>query len=106
VDVPAQLPNLPLGAEVRHNLLLAVREILNNSLKHSKCNQVWIVMEYSHSQIAIQIRDNGVGILAPTGRTGNGLENIRRRLETLGGHVNIESASSGTRVTLALRIAQ
>lgn len=34
-EMPTQLPRLPLRADIRHNVFLAVKEALNNVLKHS-----------------------------------------------------------------------
>jgi len=36
LDVPGHLPALPLSADVRHNLFLAVKEALNNIVKHAQ----------------------------------------------------------------------
>ena len=39
LDVPAQLPDRPVSTEARHNLFMAVKEALNNALKHSGRNR-------------------------------------------------------------------
>ncbi len=44
-EVPATFPALPLRADIRHNVFLAVREAFNNALKHSKCTEVWLRMK-------------------------------------------------------------
>jgi ligand-binding sensor domain-containing protein/signal transduction histidine kinase len=105
VEVPAQLPIQALGAEVRHNLLLAVREAMNNIVKHSRGKSVRVAMDYAHPRLTIEIEDDGVGF-EKTPRQGNGLANIRHRIETLGGNVEIQNLAQGTRVRLTLKIEE
>ena len=40
--MPNDLPNLPLRAEVRHNVFLAIKEAFHNVLKHSGATEVWL----------------------------------------------------------------
>ena len=40
LDVPAQLPDRPMSTEARHNLFMAVKEALNNVLKHAHATEV------------------------------------------------------------------
>ena len=42
LDIPLQLPAMPLSADVRHNLFLAVKEALNNIVKHAGASAVKI----------------------------------------------------------------
>ena len=44
LDLPPELPDQPVSTEVRHNLFMAVKEALNNVLKHARprrCASVW-----------------------------------------------------------------
>jgi signal transduction histidine kinase len=43
-DVSRDLPQVSLDAERRHNIFLAVREALNNAVKHSGAREVWLRM--------------------------------------------------------------
>lgn len=100
-DVPAAIPPLPLRADVRHNVFLAVREALNNALKHSKCAEVWLRMKIHQEEVVVQIEDNGAGFSpAGTGPDGNGLGNMGARLAECGGRMEMVSApGKGTCVT-------
>jgi len=92
LDLPAQLPDWPMSTESRHNLFMAVKEALNNVLKHARASEVSITLSVSGSATVITITDNGCGF-TPTSatRSGNGLENMRRRLEQLGGRFLLET---------------
>ena len=106
LDLPAAVPAQPLRAEVRHNLFLAVREALNNVLKHSGAQHVWVRLEISHHEIAIDIRDDGRGFASACGTRGNGLDNMRQRLEQIGGQMELEQGTQGTTVNFYIPLNQ
>jgi signal transduction histidine kinase len=92
------LPPAPLTSEVRHNLYLAVREALNNIAKHSQAAEVWLRIQWRQDALHIDIEDNGCGFSHPSGNgnpPGEGLANMRRRLEQIGGHFACDSRPGG-----------
>jgi ligand-binding sensor domain-containing protein/two-component sensor histidine kinase len=102
LDVPAQLPDQPVSTETRHNLFMAVKEALNNALKHAEASEVRIGLEAMDGRMAITITDNGRGFSAGQAQSkGNGLENMNRRLAQIGGRFVLESEPGrGTRIRL------
>ncbi len=116
LDVPVQLPAWPITAEVRHNLFLAFKEALNNVLKHAAASEVCISLNSAADRFTLAIRDNGVGFVPDTLRrsgsdasdriaSGNGLANMRARLEKLGGRCEIQSApGQGTEVKFSVAV--
>ena len=103
-DVPAGLTELPLGVIFRHSLVLAVREALNNALKHSGAKEIWLRLACEPGCLRIQIQDQGRGFDARAARKeGNGLKNLRDRLAALGGIAEVQSApGQGTTVRLTV----
>ena len=104
-DMPLDLLHQSLSAEVRHHLYLCSKEALNNVVKHAGATEVWLRLELLAEGFRIVIEDNGKGfdMTAPLTR-GNGLCNMRRRLEELGGKCQIDSApGAGTRVTFSMQ---
>ena len=94
-----------LGGRLRHALLLAVKETLNNIERHAHATEVEFRMTFAEDQLEIVISDNGKGFDAKTKRGGNGLKNLSLRLSQLGGRYVIESSmGKGTIVTIALRV--
>ena len=92
LDVPAQLPDRPVSTEVRHNLFMAVKEALNNVLKHAQATEVRIGLGVTDGRMTITITDNGRGFLPGQARAkGDGLENMKQRLEQIGGRFVLES---------------
>lgn len=112
VNLPRTLPHHPLSAEARHNLFLAFEEALNNVLKHSGASHVKLEMKSAPDTFAIQLTDDGRGFepdrVTPTpGQTskrgGNGLINIRERLNSVGGRCELRSQSGqGTAVLFSI----
>lgn len=98
---PVEIASYELTGEKRRNIFLCVKETLNNVLKHSGANLVTIEIKVK-DQLEIRISDNGKGIdMENLRRFGNGLKNIARRMEVIGGKFSIES-DHGTLTTLTL----
>jgi ligand-binding sensor domain-containing protein/signal transduction histidine kinase len=107
-EMPATLPATPLTADIRHNVFLAVREALNNALKHSKCAEVWLKMKIDHGEVTLKIEDNGAGFTPRrTAPGGNGVGNMAARLAECGGRMELDSApGTGTRVSFIFPLKQ
>jgi signal transduction histidine kinase len=103
LDIPIELPGIPLEAEQRHELFLVFKEALNNIIKHSGASEVRISLRIEPDSIRLVVEDNGRGFDAttlPDGK-GNGLPNMRNRLQRLGGKVEVHSEpGKGTRVEI------
>jgi signal transduction histidine kinase len=101
-DIPEDMPSTPLVGKARHCLFLAVREALNNAVRHSRADLVRLEIRAENSSLRIAVEDNGCGF-APEQTTDagthEGLTNMRRRMEEIGGRFQITSRpGGGTRV--------
>ncbi|MCW5555655.1 MAG: ATP-binding protein [Verrucomicrobiae bacterium] len=101
-EMPPGLPHLPLRADLRHNVFLALKEALNNVLKHSGATQVWLRLTLDEESVRLEVEDNGRGFNphqpAPGG---NGVENMKSRLAECGGRTELLSEPGrGTKVRL------
>ena len=107
-SLPTKLPSIRIATDVRHNLFLAVKEVLNNTLKHAQATRIELAISATDKQLAIVMADDGQGMPAAIPpetdayrRTGHGLTNIQERLTGIGGSVQIEtSPGRGTKVWL------
>jgi len=118
LNVPICLPTLAVTAEVRHNVFLALKESLHNVVKHANASEVEVLLEIGANEIALVVADNGCGFAMRTGSQtvigaterqrlggGNGLCNVRKRLEDVGGCCEWETApGQGTRVKMIIMI--
>ena len=90
-NMPDSIPNIQLSGEKRRNIFLAVKEAMNNILKHAKANTVVINVKVT-DKLIIRIQDDGVGVDFETiRRFGNGLKNMKSRLERVNGKFTIEN---------------
>lgn len=91
-----------------HVLLGAVREALNNVLKHAGVEVSRVLVSSRASTLSVIVEDDGVGLAVGADEYGYGIPNsVRRRIHDLGGQVDIYSAlGEGTRVTLTLPIGR
>jgi signal transduction histidine kinase len=102
LDVPTRLPDQPVSTEERHNLFMAVKEALNNVLKHAGATEVRIALAVADSRLTMTIADNGRGFVPNLPHpNGNGLKSMKERLEAIGGRLRLESKpGEGTKVTM------
>lgn len=100
VDLPENLPDQTVPPDARHNLLLVVKEALNNIARHARATEVHLCISVSESQIAIGVMDNGCGFeSAPDNSECDGLRNMRQRMEEIHGEFQLKSQpGNGTRV--------
>lgn len=101
VDFPASVPHLFVSGELRRNVFLTVKESLHNVVKYAGAHAVHIGIDVT-DHLAVSIRDDGRGFV-PTGAVnasgGNGLRNMRRRIESIGGKFELVNGN-GVTVTL------
>jgi signal transduction histidine kinase len=100
------IPDLPLAATARHAIFLTAKEAQNNAAKHSMATEVRVNVSCEHRRLVITIEDNGRGF-DPSRQSGvrNGLENMRQRMESIGGTLYIKtSPGQGTQVRLEFTV--
>ena len=116
LDVPLDLPALALTADIRHNVFLAFKEALHNVVKHAQATEVHLSLELRQDGFMLLIADNGRGFTWHPGQDpaaepvdghriagGNGLTNMQKRLEEIGGCCGWDTApGEGTRAKLVV----
>lgn len=96
LDFPETPSERPLLAAVRHQLFLAVKEALHNAIKHSGASEIRLMLSEEDAWVRVAVIDNGAGLKAPNNSArGNGLANMRSRMESIGGHCEIGSPAAG-----------
>ena len=103
LDLPVELPAWQMTAETRHNLFLAFKEALNNTVKHAAATEVRILLELRADALVLIVKDDGRGFdrgqpsSLESGRiaSGNGLPNLESRLARIGGRCDISSNNGG-----------
>jgi signal transduction histidine kinase len=107
LDLPHDLPARPLPPDVRHNIFLIVKEALTNALRHAAASEVRVQAKVSANTLEILVQDDGKGFdsASPAGGKRNGLGNMRRRAEVIGGKLELQSTPGrGTSVKLSVNL--
>ena len=100
------MPALRLNADVRHNLFLAVKEVLHNIVRHAHASEVLVTFTLREGVLEIAVSDNGQGFDPSAPVEGNGLTNLRQRVAGIGGRCEIQAQpGAGANVRLLLPLA-
>jgi len=89
LEAPPQLPGTPITPELRHNVFLASKEAITNVVRHAQATAVSLRLHLEPASFTLEIEDNGCGLggLDPkAAQTRNGLRNMRKRMEDIGGN--------------------
>jgi signal transduction histidine kinase len=100
INSPHTIPDVELTGSKRRNIFLVVKECLNNIMKHANASSVLINIKTINNRLHIDISDDGIGIdPEKLNAFGNGLKNMQRRMESIGGKFIILS-QAGTTITI------
>ncbi|MEI6646363.1 MAG: ATP-binding protein [bacterium] len=92
VDIPDELPSVPLDSGIRHNVFLATREAIHNAVRHGHPSTVTLRMSVEDPRFTVEIKDDGQGFDVETAlAAGRGVANMRERMAQVGGELRITS---------------
>jgi signal transduction histidine kinase/streptogramin lyase len=92
-----------LPPDVKRNVLLMLKELVNNALKHAQAKTISVRLHIGASALSLIVNDDGHGFdLSHTRPGGNGLGNLRKRAESIGATLTMYSSTSGTISTLTV----
>lgn len=83
-----------LDLVIESALYRAIIECVNNTIKHARANNVYIILKDTGNQIHLQYRDDGSGFDIQeilSSQKGLGLFNLRNRIQTIGGKITMSS---------------
>ncbi|MAP95483.1 MAG: histidine kinase [Ponticaulis sp.] len=87
---------VPLSPSYIHAIRSFVREAASNAIKHSGATEFSVMIDVNADQLNIHLRDNGRGYDVETITLGQGLGNMKSRMEGLHGSLSMTSDGSGT----------
>ncbi|TVQ68881.1 MAG: hypothetical protein EA363_10405 [Balneolaceae bacterium] len=91
--------------QLRQNLWLIFKEMITNAVRHSNASKISVSLKHRSGKLHVVVDDNGAGMDPAAPTAGNGLKNIRRRAEMIGGKVSLDTApGKGTRWELILKL--
>jgi signal transduction histidine kinase len=97
--VPAQVTTTgtarPIHAEAEFALLRAAQEALANVARHAHATRVGLTISFMENEVALDVRDDGVGFDLAALDHGFGLVAMRQRIAHLSGSLQVESEPGG-----------
>jgi signal transduction histidine kinase len=104
IDYQIDLPEdggVILTNEFTRNVILIVKEVVNNAIKHAHANHIQVHGILSGNRFMIGIRDDGVGFECTGNATGNGLKNVATRVKNMKGVLAINAVKAkGTTINI------
>ncbi len=105
--------NLSIDQNIAVNIYRIIQELLNNVIKHSKATEALVQVVYNKGLFSITVEDNGSGfdtaILQGINREkpGMGWMNIKNRIDSMKGNVDIQSSSEkGSSVLIEFNLGE
>jgi signal transduction histidine kinase len=106
LQVTLDLDQYPVGLRRDEEVVLlrAAQEALTNARRHAAARSVTLRLERQAGQVAVRVRDDGVGF--DGAQFGTGLTGLRRRVEEAGGSLEVRSRrGEGTEVVARLALS-
>ena len=95
------LNDLELSSSQGMNLYRTLQEAVHNAIKYASATRIAVSIKPVGDDILIVVQDNGIGFERESAAVGNGLENMRRRMEAIGAKIVISSNHGiGTRIEI------
>jgi len=104
LSLPDSIPNCVVEGASRHEMVMAVKEVINNASKHSGCRVLQFEVRVISGVLSLCVSDDGCGFeVAQSEEKGNGLFQLKRRIKSIGGEVQLKTElGRGTRVVLSV----
>jgi len=95
LNVEEAVKSKVLNMQLRRDIYLICKEIINNAAKYSRAGNFYLTLSLIQRTIVLTAVDNGIGFDEKTASKGNGLTNIRQRVNNYNGDVKL-TAINGT----------
>ncbi len=101
--IDEQLDKIQLTAFVGLNIFRTIQEVVNNALKYADATVISIEILSCDNSIEITAGDNGKGFDMETVSRGNGLNNMAKRIDDIGGEFSLNSKpAEGTQIKISI----
>ncbi|MFS0954786.1 two-component system sensor histidine kinase LiaS [Enterococcus durans] len=92
ISLKWDIEDVKLTSSIEDHLFRIVQELLSNTLRHAKANELEVYLHKINNNLLLRVIDDGAGFNMNESKTGSyGLNNIRERVAGIGGTVKIIS---------------
>ena len=86
-------------------LFRVIQELITNAIKHSGADEIYVQLITDAEGLTIVVEDMGVGFdMAKLKSKGIGLQNLKNRIEKIGGIYHLESTiNKGTTIIIEIK---
>jgi len=81
-----------------------IHELVNNTLKHAQATKINVQLVQEEDRISFTVQDDGTGFDPQAAVEGMGLRNIRQRVATFQGKMEVSSSKEGTETHVELEL--
>jgi signal transduction histidine kinase/ligand-binding sensor domain-containing protein len=89
---PAPSRDRTVGADLRRDVLLILKECITNIARHSEATEAQVEIGLDGGSLWLKVADNGRGFVVHEATDGNGLDSMRKRIAAFGGVLEFTSA--------------
>lgn len=102
ISLKWEIEDIKISSGIEDQLFRVVQELLSNTLRHAKANELEVYLHQVEQSILLRVIDDGVGFDTSEQKAGSyGLMNIRERVAAVGGTIKIISfKGQGTSVEI------
>lgn len=105
LDIPEDGGELKLSGEQRRNILLVMKEALNNAVKYADAKLITVSCRQVKDRLVFTVADDGKGFdILNTDRHGNGLKNMQKRMQSTGGDFVVIQPGHGTEIVFSVPV--
>lgn len=104
-EIDSELDALVLSSVLGMNVYRTMQEAVNNAIKYAHARQIQIQIKKTANGFEMKIIDDGQGFDLDEVVRGNGLHNMQKRIEQIGGTFKIDSQiEKGTQISLSIHL--
>jgi signal transduction histidine kinase len=103
VDYKTNALSVNLKYQEKSILIRIVQEFINNSIKHSKCQNIFVELLLDENNIVLSLKDDGIGFNTKSISSGQGITNMKKRTAIIGGKIELKSSKdNGTQLVIRM----
>ena len=100
------IDKIEITYHLKSMIIRIVQEFIQNSLKHADCDAIQLRLSHTENYIELKMADDGKGFdVRNTESLGIGLQNMKKRVKSIGGTFLLHSDLKGTQLILKLPLS-